>query len=107
MRSRALHVLAVMVATGMLCGLAATDAQADDERPLKLVLAWVSPDVKAASSCQSRIGGGLHKGNTAVTHTSRAAIVSRLGLTSKDFDDKWFDLPDKSFQEGVRHIRGI
>ena len=76
-------------------------------RPVKIVLAWVSPDAGSAGQCHSQIGSVLLKGETSINYTSRAAITGRVGLTSKTFEEAWFDLPDERFVEGLKNIRGI
>jgi len=99
-------LLLCVAATLALWPMAPRQAQAG-ARPVKIVLAWVSPDAAAARDCQSQIGGALFKGETTINYTSRAAITGRLGLDSRSFDGAWFDLDDKRFVEGLKNIRGI
>ena len=98
---------ALMALTTALCLSAPVETLQAGDRPIKIVLAFVSPDIKVGATCQSSIASGLHKGDTAITSTSKTAITGRLGLNSKTFDEAWFELPDKRFQEGLKHVRGI
>lgn len=97
------------IAALLFCALsfAAPNAPAAGDRPIKIVLAWVSPDAKAGATCHTRIGATLRDADTDIRTTSRSAIASRLGINTRDFHGAWLALPDATFQDNLRELRGI
>ncbi len=98
--------LAALVAALCVLSLWPGALEAKKKKKIELVIAYVSPNVKAGAACQNRLGSAMRKDNdTLVNTTSKSTIVGRLGLTSRTFDDAWFDLPNERFLK-ARELKG-